>query len=192
MAKNRIVGLRKVKASKLLANPRNWRLHTEAQRSAVAAALEKIGYVDALVARKLDSGELELLDGHLRAEIDPNDEVPVLLVELNDEEADFALATLDPLGAMAKADSAKLGQLLETVDTESAELDQMLADLLAEGLAETASTPTELRPIDAQPPPVMTWVLIGIPTVRFGEIAEQVERLATVPGVTLETSSNNG
>ena len=40
--------------------------------------------------------------------------------------------------------------------------------------------------------PKMTWVLIGIPTVRFGEIAEKMESLAAIEGVVLESTSNDG
>jgi hypothetical protein len=49
-----------------------------------------------------------------------------------------------------------------------------------------------LRQMDTKPPPRMTWVLIGVPTVRFGEIADQIEMLAKIPGIVCETSSNNG
>jgi len=48
----------------------------------------------------------------------------------------------------------------------------------------------ELKALDTMPPPKMAWVLLGIPTVRFAEIAEAVERLAAVPEVILETTVN--
>lgn len=34
----------------------------------------------------------------------------------------------------------------------------------------------------------MTWVLIGIPTVRFGEISERVEEIAGLSEVICETT----
>lgn len=40
------------------------------------------------------------------------------------------------------------------------------------------------------PPPRMSWVLIGLPTVRFGEIAQTVESLAKIPGIMCETAVN--
>jgi hypothetical protein len=42
-----------------------------------------------------------------------------------------------------------------------------------------------------KPPPQTTWVLIGIPTVRFGEINELVERIAAVEGTIVETTAND-
>jgi len=40
------------------------------------------------------------------------------------------------------------------------------------------------------PPPKMAWVLIGLPTVRFGEVAKAIEGLGRVPGILCETSVN--
>ncbi len=41
-------------------------------------------------------------------------------------------------------------------------------------------------------PPGMTWVLLGIPTLRYGEIAETVEKLAAQEGVFCESCVNDG
>lgn len=35
-----------------------------------------------------------------------------------------------------------------------------------------------VKPLDTQAPPKMTWVLIGIPTVQFGDISEAIEQIA--------------
>jgi hypothetical protein len=37
----------------------------------------------------------------------------------------------------------------------------------------------------------MTWVLIGIPTIRFGEIASTVEAIAAKPGIMCEVTANH-
>ena len=37
----------------------------------------------------------------------------------------------------------------------------------------------------------MTWALVGIPTVRFGEIAGRIEELAAVDGVLCEVTASN-
>lgn len=50
----------------------------------------------------------------------------------------------------------------------------------------------ELVEVQVQPPPIMAWVLFGIPTVRFGEIAEAIERLAQTPDIICEMTQNNG
>jgi len=125
--KDRIKELRRVKASDLLANPRNWRKHPEAQQSAVRALLGEIGWADALIARELPDGSLELLDGHLRAGLDPDQQVPVLVVDLDDEEAGKYLLAADPISQMAEADQTALRTLLEQVAASSSpELDELL------------------------------------------------------------------
>ncbi len=87
--RDRIVELRRVRAPELRANRKNWRRHPEAQARALRSVLEQVGYADALLARETADG-LELIDGHLRAETTPEDEVPVLIL---DAEADRLLAT---------------------------------------------------------------------------------------------------
>lgn len=126
--KDRVKELRRVKASQLLPNPRNWRTHPKAQADALRGVLAELGYADALLARETPAG-LMLIDGHLRAETTPDAVVPVLVLDLDDAEADKLLATLDPLAAMATADAAKLDALLHDVRTGSAAVEEMLADL---------------------------------------------------------------
>jgi len=50
----------------------------------------------------------------------------------------------------------------------------------------------ELKQLPTKAPPRMTWVLIGLPMVRFGEIAEMIDGLAGMEGVVLETTANDG
>ncbi len=64
--RDRIRELRRVRASELRPNPRNWRTHPQTQRDALCGVLAEIGYADALLARELTDGSLELIDGHLR------------------------------------------------------------------------------------------------------------------------------
>ena len=111
--RDRILGLRRVPASSLLANPLNWRSHPAAQRDALRGALAEIGYASALLARELADGSLELIDGHLRAETTPDAIVPVLVLDLDEAEAAKLLATFDPLAALAGADMAALEGLLQ-------------------------------------------------------------------------------
>jgi len=112
--RDRIKELRRVRAGDLIANPRNWRTHPEDQRNALTAMLDEVGWADALIARETPEG-LELVDGHLRAGIDPDATVPVLVVDLDDEEAGKVLLTMDPIAAMAEADRAALKELMESV-----------------------------------------------------------------------------
>ena len=112
--RDRIKELRRVKASELLRNPRNWRTHPAVQARALRALLTEIGYADALIARELLDGQLQLIDGHLRAQTTPDEEVPVLVIDVTEAESDRLLLTLDPLAAMAEADTGRIKTLLET------------------------------------------------------------------------------
>jgi hypothetical protein len=127
--RDRIKELRRVKASDLKPNPRNWRTHPASQRSALEGVLSEIGYADALLARELPDGSLELVDGHLRAETTPDQEVPVLVLDVDEAEANKILATLDPLAALAIADDAQLTALLKSIETSSEPIRSLLADL---------------------------------------------------------------
>ena len=116
--RDRVVELRRVQARDLLPNPKNWRRHPKVQADALRGLLDEIGIADALLARELPDGRLQLIDGHLRAETMPDEEVPVLILDLNEAEADKLLLSLDPLAAMATADNQRLNDLLETVRSD--------------------------------------------------------------------------
>lgn len=142
--RDRIVELRRVKASELRPNPRNWRTHPPAQQDALRGLLSEIGYADALLARVLDDGGLELIDGHLRAETTPELLVPVLVLDVTQAEAATLLATLDPLAALAGADGPKLEQLLSEVHTDNPAVGKLLADLASAAAShEPDSSPVE-------------------------------------------------
>ena len=127
--RDRIKDFRRVPAGTLRPHPRNWRTHPPAQQEAMRGVLAEIGYADALVARELDDGSLQLLDGHLRAELTPEASVPVLVVDVTEEEAIKLLATLDPIAALAEADAGLLRGLIDEVETDSGGLRALLDDL---------------------------------------------------------------
>lgn len=138
--RDRIVEFKRVKASDLLANKKNWRLHPEAQKEALAAVLSEIGFAGALAARQTPEG-LELLDGHLRANMAGDELVPVVVLDLNDEEAAKFLATFDPLAGMAITDGKAMAALLmevePTIKDESAAFRKLIADAMDELEEET-------------------------------------------------------
>jgi DNA modification methylase len=138
--RDRVKELRRVRAGDLIPHPKNWRLHPKAQQEALRGVLAEIGYADALLARELEGGGLQLIDGHLRAETTPDMEVPVLVLDVTEEEACKLLATLDPLAGMAEADPAKLEALIAEVSTDSAAVAAMLEQLAKEsGVAVNAA-----------------------------------------------------
>lgn len=124
--KDRIRELRRVPAKELLTNPKNWRRHDRAQSAALRAVLEQVGYAGALLARELTDGRLMLIDGHLRKETTPNAQVPVLILDVTEEEADLILATFDPLGSLAQPDPERIKALIETVRLDDEALQALL------------------------------------------------------------------
>ena len=126
--RDRIKELRRVPASELIPNPKNWRTHPVAQQDALRGVLAEVGYADALIARETPEG-LMLVDGHLRAETTPDAAVPVLVLDIDEAEADLMLATLDPLAAMAGRDELGLAKLLGTIVTENDAANALLDSL---------------------------------------------------------------
>lgn len=128
--RSRTKELRHIKASDLLANPKNWRRHPDEQRLALLGVIQQIGFAGVAVARDTSRG-LELLDGHLRRDIAADDdvEIPVVIVDLNDEEADLVLASFDPLGALATADGPAWVALLKEAMGRDGEVDALIERL---------------------------------------------------------------
>lgn len=148
--RDRIKTLRRVRAGDLLINPKNWRRHPKAQADALHGLLEEIGYADALIARELQDGRLMLIDGHLRAETTPDAQVPVLVLDVSEQEADTILLTLDPLAAMAESDAERIKALLQTVRTESQAVEELLRRTAGERLWEILH-PDELKQVEVFP-----------------------------------------
>ena len=133
--RDRVVELRRVRAKDLIPNKKNWRRHPKVQTKTLRGLLDEIGIAAALLARELPDGRLQLVDGHLRSEMMPDELVPVLVLDLNEGEADKLLLTLDPLAGMATADSERLVALLDSVRTDDPAIQALLDDLRAqEGL----------------------------------------------------------
>jgi DNA modification methylase len=127
--RDRIRELRRVPVSELMPNLKNWRRHPDKQKKAMRAVLQEIGYADALLARQDESGQLILIDGHLRADVTPTQDVPVLILDVTEAEADKILATLDPLASMAELDTDAWRALIEGIDADLPGFRDLLADL---------------------------------------------------------------
>lgn len=127
--KNRIVGNDEVPPDQLVANPYNWRTHGKDQREALNGSLRSVGWVQQVIVNRVTG---HVVDGHARVELAlQNNEptIPVLYVELSENEEKLILATLDPIGALAGRDVQLLEQLMREVSTDDAALQKLLADM---------------------------------------------------------------
>ncbi len=127
--RDRIRELRRVPARELQPNPRNWRTHPVAQRDALRGLLAEVGYAGALLARELEDGSLQLIDGHLRAETTPDAVVPVLVLDVTAAEADKILLTHDSVAALAEPDHEQLAALLADAEFICPAVEGLLAGL---------------------------------------------------------------
>ncbi len=127
--RSRIVGTGTEDPTQLVANPRNWRIHPKGQQDALSSVLDEVGWVQQVMVNRTTGN---VVDGHLRVELAlsrEEAEVPVLYVELTEEEEALVLASLDPLSAMAATDADKLRELLAEVTVDQADLAAQLASM---------------------------------------------------------------
>ncbi|CAB4169179.1 ParB/Sulfiredoxin [uncultured Caudovirales phage] len=151
--RDRIKELRRVPASKLRPNPKNWRTHPKAQQDALRGVLAEIGFAGACLARELPDGSLMLIDGHLRVETVADAPVPVLILDVTEEESDKILATLDPLAAMADKDSEQLASLLKSLKEANDALTPLIwPDYVIDPLLAASWTPEEPKEEPEEPP----------------------------------------
>src|SRR6266853_6310639 len=111
--RNRIKAHRRVRAGDLLIHELNFRLHPEFQRAAIQAIYREVGFARSLLAFELPDGRLKLIDGHLRRDIDPDMEVDVEVLDVNDDEARTLLLSIDPLAALAETQKQLHDRLME-------------------------------------------------------------------------------
>ena len=176
--RDRIKELRRVPASELLPNPKNWRTHPDAQSAALSAMLDEIGWAAACLARETPDG-LVLIDGHLRTDVAGDDTVPVLIIDVTAPEADLILATLDPLSAMAGVDDDKATELFDQCDMLWA---KGVYDV-GEWLGPEQVNPDEIPDYD----PMSETVSIridNVPTAAGSDVAEAVTAALVATGAT--------
>ena len=144
---SRIVGNGTADPAALVANPMNWRTHPPEQQRALAGVLARVGWIQQVIVNRTTG---HLVDGHLRVKVAAErgeTSIPVVYVELSEEEERIALVAYDPLGSMAGTDQAMLGDLMAGLDLENEALELHLASLFAHG------APGRTEPDDVPPVP---------------------------------------
>lgn len=164
--RNRIVEHVQVRAGDLVPHPLNFRRHPAAQRNALVASYEEIGFARSLLGFRRPDGRIQLIDGHLRRDLDPAMRVTVEVLDVTEEEARKLLLTLDPLAALAEADAETLAQLRQITEADS----EVLNDFWQSLARQEAETPAAA---DDQPLPEQFLIL-----VECRDEAHQAELLA--------------
>lgn len=92
---------------------------------------------------------------------------------------------------LAEWDDMGLGKLLVAMENdpgapnpEDLGFSREQADAIMDRLKDGST----LKPLDIKPQPAMSWALIGIPTVRFGDISSALEAMSKLPDVVVETT----
>src|SRR5450759_5344851 len=159
--RSRIVGMEDVAPDQLTAHPLNWREHPGPQRDALRGSLSEVGWVQNVIVSKRTG---HVVDGHARVEeaLSRHEAtVPVLYVDLSPDEEALVLATLDPIGAMATADTEKLEELLAGITVDDAGLLALLGDLAGNDPKAGLTDPDDV-PEPSEEPYVKTgelWIL---------------------------------
>jgi hypothetical protein len=133
--RNRIKSHRRVRAGDLVPHELNPRRHNDAQRDALLALYAAVGFARSLLAYELPDGRLKLIDGHLRRGLDPNMEVDVEILDVDDAEARALLLSLDPLAQLADYDVQTLERLQQLTPTDSDALANLWASIAQANVA---------------------------------------------------------
>ena len=141
--KNRITGTGEEPLDQIMFNPRNWRIHPLHQQDALKGVLEEVGWVQQVIVNKRTGN---LIDGHLRCQLaarEGNDSVPVVYVDLSDEEEALILSTLDPIAGMAVTDKEKLDDLFRSFNSDNEDVQKLIADIAEKEHLEYGKKPIE-------------------------------------------------
>jgi hypothetical protein len=164
--RNRIKEHRRVRAGDLVPHEHNWRRHPAGQRAALEAILDEVGFARSLLAYELPDGRLKLIDGHLRADLDPDALVTVEVLDVGDEEARKLLLTIDPLAALAQTDAEALAALTEVTETDRAALSDLWQSL-------QEATAAATKDLTSEPPPPAQFLVL----IECADEAQQTELL---------------
>lgn len=139
MAQNRIVSYDpEVDPDDLMPHSLNARIHPVRQSKALRGALDEFGWMDAV---KVNMRTDTIIDGHLRViEAQASGEtVPVLWLDLDDEEERKALAVFDAITDLAVVDTDIYRELIAGLDWDSDALHALTIEVLAGDGPEGAS-----------------------------------------------------
>ena len=130
MWKNKIVANTLESPDQLLAHYANPRTHDGKQRDTMRASLDELGIIAPCTVNDRTGN---MIDGHMRTEeylTAGVKEVPVIHLDLSEEDELKAIAYFDAVGTLAGYNPEKLEDLLQQIDFVNEPLENMLTDLL--------------------------------------------------------------
>lgn len=141
---SRITGEADVDPRTLIPNVANFRRHPKAQQNAMDATLDALGWIQRVIVNKITGN---MIDGHLRVEralAMKESSVPVCYVELTLEEERVALATFDPISAMAVTDKRMFDELVSSIGADNPVLLSLLAKTADDVAAVSAADQSDM------------------------------------------------
>jgi hypothetical protein len=134
--RNRIIGHIELLPPEILDHPGQAWDHPRAQAEALTGILREVGIVDEILVYKSAraGGKYVTPDGHLRKSLDPRKPWPCTVLDLSDAEADYVLATKDPVAMLKQTNAAALDALLSSVSSNETAVQQMFTDATRAGL----------------------------------------------------------
>lgn len=180
--RSRIVGHGEADPATLEAHPLNWRIHPDSQQSMMTAVLNDVGWVQDVIVNKRTG---KIVDGHLRVKLAVERKektIPIVYVDLDEQEEAAVLLTFDPISGMAKAAQEAIDELITIADNPA----------LLEPLYPENQPRPSITSMDITKPLPKVWVLIGVDVNQYAEVDAFVRRLATLPDVIVETTAGGG
>ncbi len=139
--RDRIVEVKDVRFGDVANHPINPKRHGKKQREAFRGAVREIGFGSVPVAyySERNEGRLTWADGHLRSSEVADYVGKVAIADWTDAEADYYVATGDPIAALARADHDRYQTLRDGITVKSEAVASMLDQLVEESRQFAAS-----------------------------------------------------
>ena len=180
--KNRIVGSGEEPLDQIMFNPRNWRIHPLSQQDALKGVLEEVGWVQQVIVNKRTGN---LIDGHLRCQLAAREgaqTIPVVYVDVSEDEEALVLATLDPIAGMAATDKAKLDRLFQDINSDNENVQKLISEIAEkEGVLGELPTLEELEEKYGEPDETQFWPVIRL-QVSPETMAKYQSLMSSLPG----------
>ena len=166
----------------IMFNPRNWRIHPLSQQDALKGVLEEVGWVQQVIVNKRTGN---LIDGHLRCQLAAREgaqTIPVVYVDVSEDEEALVLATLDPIAGMAATDKAKLDRLFQDINSDNENVQKLISEIAEkEGVLGELPTLEELEEKYGEPDETQFWPVIRL-QVSPETMAKYQSLMSSLPG----------